>query len=113
MEAKSNNSYIEKYTYRIEWSDFEKKHLAKCLEFPSLYSLGDTIEQALGNIKKSVKDVVEQKEEKTEEIPQPFGLKRYRGHLTVRVPPEKHRELVIKSAEEGISINQYILSRLG
>lgn len=32
--------------------------------------------------------------------------------LTLRVPPEIHRKIAIKSAEEGVSINQYILSRL-
>jgi predicted HicB family RNase H-like nuclease len=32
--------------------------------------------------------------------------------LTLRVPSEKHRELAIRSAEESVSINQFILSRL-
>ena len=47
-----------------------------------------------------------------EEIPEPFGLKKYKGNLTLRVPPELHKNLAIKSAEEGISINKYILSRI-
>lgn len=32
--------------------------------------------------------------------------------ITLRVPPEVYRELAIKSAEEGVSINQFILSEL-
>jgi HicB family len=30
----------------------------------------------------------------------------------LRIPPEKHRELAVRSAEEGISLNQLIASRL-
>ena len=45
-------------------------------------------------------------------IPEPFGVRKYKGNLTLRVTPEMHRQLAIKSAEEGVSINKYILSRL-
>jgi len=50
--------------------------------------------------------------EENEEIPEPFGLKKYKGNLTLRVPVEIHRKLAIKSAEEGVSINKYILSKI-
>jgi predicted HicB family RNase H-like nuclease len=45
-------------------------------------------------------------------LPQPLGVKKFKGNLTLRIPPELHRELAIKSAEQGVSVNQYILSRL-
>jgi predicted HicB family RNase H-like nuclease len=47
-----------------------------------------------------------------EPIPEPLGLKHYKGNLTLRVSPEIHKALAIKSAEQGISINQYILSKI-
>jgi len=50
--------------------------------------------------------------EGNEEIPEPFSLKRYKGNLTLRAPIEVHRKLAIKSAEEGVSVNQYILSKI-
>jgi len=50
--------------------------------------------------------------EKKEEVPEPFGLKKFQGNLTLRTSPEKHRELAIKSAEQGLSINQYIQLKL-
>ncbi|MBN2861169.1 MAG: toxin-antitoxin system HicB family antitoxin [Sphaerochaetaceae bacterium] len=50
--------------------------------------------------------------EEKEDIPEPFGLKKYKGNLTLRVPPEIHKNLAIKSAEEGVSLNKYILSRI-
>lgn len=33
---------IRKYTYRIEWSEEDGCHVARCLEFPSLSAHGDT-----------------------------------------------------------------------
>ncbi|MCL4386574.1 MAG: type II toxin-antitoxin system HicB family antitoxin [Actinobacteria bacterium] len=107
-----NHKIIEKYTYRVEWSEEDQLHIARCLEFPSLAAHGDTAEGALKEIEKVVEEVVAWMQEENEEIPQPFGLKRYKGNLTLRIPPEVHRNLSIKSAEEGVSINQYILSKI-
>lgn len=47
-----------------------------------------------------------------ETLPEPLGVRKYKGNLTLRVPPELHRKIAIKSAEEGVSVNQWILSRL-
>ena len=106
------NKIIEKYTYRIEWSEEDKVHIAKCLEFPSLATHGETTEEALHEIEKVVEETIKWMKEDNEQIPEPLGLKKFKGNLTLRVPPEIHRELAIKSAEEGVSINQFILSKL-
>ena len=106
------NKIIEKYTYRIEWSEDDKIHIARCLEFPSLATHGDTAEEALHEIEKVVEETIKWMKEDNEQIPEPLGLKKFKGNLTLRVPPEIHRELAIKSAEEGVSINQFILSKL-
>jgi predicted RNase H-like HicB family nuclease len=106
------NNLAEKYTYRVEWSEEDNVHVARCLEFPSLMAHGDTIETALKEIEKVVVETLKWMQEESEKIPEPFGLKKYKGNLTLRIPPEVHRNLVIKSAEEGVSINQYILSKI-
>lgn len=103
---------IEKYTYRVEWSEENQLHIARCLEFPSLVAHGNTIEDALKEIEKVVEEVVVWMQEENEEIPESFGLKKYKGNLTLRVPAEVHRNLSIRSAEEGVSVNQYILSKI-
>ena len=103
---------IDKYTYRIEWSEEDGSHIARCLEFSSLAAHGDSIDEALREIEFVVKETIDWLEEEGGPVPEPFGLKKFRGHLTLRVPPEKHRELVIRSAEQGVSVNQFILSRL-
>ncbi|PIU49795.1 MAG: toxin-antitoxin system HicB family antitoxin [Desulfobacterales bacterium CG07_land_8_20_14_0_80_52_14] len=103
---------FEKYTYRIEWSEEDHCHVARCLEFPSLAAHGDTIEEVLREIKYVVVESLKWMREEGETVPKPLGLKKFKGHLSLRIPPEKHRELVIRCAEEGISLNQFILSRL-
>jgi predicted RNase H-like HicB family nuclease len=105
-------SDIKKYTYRIEWSEEDHCHVARCLEFPSLAANGDTIEEALKEIEYVVAESVKWMREEGETVPEPLGLKKYKGHHTLRIPSEKHRELAIRSAEEGVSINRFILSRL-
>jgi predicted RNase H-like HicB family nuclease len=103
---------IEKYTYRIEWSEEDQVHIARCLEFPSLATHGKTVAAALKEIEVVVAESIKWLEEDGEPVPEPLGLKKFKGNLTLRIPPEKHRELAMKSAEEGVSVNQFILSKL-
>ena len=107
-----NNKLIGKYTYRVERSEEDQLHIGRCLEFPSLAAHGATAECALKEIEKVVGEAIVWMQEENEEITEPFGLKRYKGNLTLRIPPEVHRNLSIKSAEEGVSVNQYILSKI-
>jgi predicted HicB family RNase H-like nuclease len=108
----NSHKIIEKYTYRLEWSEEDNLHIARCLEFPSLAAHGSTAEGAFKEIEKVVEEAIAWMREENEEIPEPFGLKKYKGNLTLRVPTEVHRQLAIKSAEEGVSVNQYILSKI-
>ena len=62
---------IEKYTYRIEWSEDDQCHMARCLEFPSLAAHGDTIEDALREIKYVVAESVKWMQEEGEAAPRP------------------------------------------
>ena len=107
---KKNN--VDKYIYRVEWSEEDKSHLARCLEFPSLAAHGETPDLALKEIRDVIRESLRWMEENNEPIPEPLSLRQFKGNLTLRIPPEVHRELAKKSAEEGVSINQYILSKI-
>jgi len=102
----------KKYTYRIEWSEVDQVHIARCLEFPSLAAHGATPEAALQEIEFVVAESIKWLEEESEMVPEPLGARRYKGNITLRVPPDVHRHLAILSAEQGVSINQLVLSRL-
>lgn len=103
---------IEKYTYRIEWSEEDHLHIGRCLEFTSLAAHGKSAEKALKEIKFLVSETIRLMTDGNEPVPESFGLKKFKGNLTLRISSEMHRSLAIRSAEEGVSINQYILSKL-
>ncbi|MEM9423748.1 MAG: toxin-antitoxin system HicB family antitoxin [Spirochaetota bacterium] len=102
----------EKYTYRVEWSPEDRSHIARCLEFPSLAAHGKDTQAALNEIKFVVAETLAWMQENGEVVPEPFSLKRFKGNLSLRISPELHKALSIRSAEQGVSINKYILARL-
>jgi len=106
------NSLVEKYTYKVEWSEEDGVHVASCLELPSLFAHGSSVLLALSEIQKVVAETIKWMQEEGEVIPEPFSIKHYKGNLTLRVPKTIHKRLAMKSAEEGVSINQYILTKI-
>jgi len=107
-----DNNRAEKYTYRVVWSEEDQAHIASCLEFPSLMAHGSTAKKALAEIEAAVAASIEWMQEAGEKIPESLGQRKFKGNLTLRVPAELHRVLTIRSAEEGVSLNQYILSKI-
>ena len=100
------------YTYRITWSPEDREHLGLCAEFPSLSWLASTPSAALSGIRDLVGSVLTDMQANGEPPPQPLADRTYSGRFMVRVPPETHRDLVIKAAEEGVSLNRLVSARL-
>ena len=51
-------------------------------------------------------------EKNGEEPPSPLSCRSFSGKFVVRVPPQVHRELAMRAAEERISLNRLINSKL-
>ena len=100
------------YTYRITWSPEDGEHLGLCAEFPSLSWLASTPGAALSGIQALVNGVLADMQAIDEPLPEPLADRMYSGRFMVRVPPETHRKLVIKAAEEGVSLNRLVSARL-
>ena len=100
------------YTYRITWSSEDGEHLGLCAEFPSLSWLAPSPSEALAGIQELVEGVLADMRETGESPPEPLAERTYSGRFVVRVPPEIHRALVIKAAEEGVSLNRLGSARL-
>ena len=79
---------IDRFTYRVTWSEEDQEHVGLCAEFPSLSWLAPTPEKALVGIRRLVKDTVSDLENNGEPVPEPIALKTYSGKFMVRVPPE-------------------------
>lgn len=102
----------DRYTYRVTWSEEDQEYLGLCAEFPSLSWLDESPGAALEGIRKVVAGVVTDMRETGEKIPEPIACKHYSGKFMVRIPPETHRALAIHAAEQGVSLNRYVSSKL-
>jgi predicted HicB family RNase H-like nuclease len=102
----------DRYTYRVTWSEEDQEYVGLCAEFPSLSWLARTPEAALKGIRKVIADVIKDMRKNKEPIPEPIATKGYSGKFMVRVPPEVHRNLAIKAAEQGVSLNRLASSKL-
>ena len=102
----------DRYTYRVTWSEDDNEYVGSCAEFPSLSWLAQTPETALKGIRKLVADVIKDMHDNGETVPEPIACKHYSGKFMVRVPPDVHRNLAIKAAESGVSLNRLVSSKL-
>ena len=100
------------YTYRLTWSAEDEEYAGLCAEFPSLSWLAPTQDAAFSGIRALVADCVADMEATGEIPPAPFADRAYSGRFVVRVPPETHRALAIRAAEEGVSLNRLVSASL-
>ena len=58
-------------------------------------------------------DVVADLHRNDERIPEPLSARTYSGKFNLRVGERLHRQLAMRAAEENLSLNQYVVRRLG
>jgi len=104
---------IDRYTYRVTWSEEDREHVGLCAEFPSLSWLEKNPEKALAGIRKLVRSSVKDMGANKEAVPEPISARSFSGKFMVRVPPQTHRMLAIQAAESGVSLNRLVASKLG
>ena len=102
----------DRYTYRVTWSEDDNEYVGLCAEFSSLSWLSGTPEAALKGIRKLVAEIIADMKSNDETIPEPIACRQYSGKFMVRVPPDVHRNLAIRAAESGISLNRVVSSKL-
>jgi len=102
----------DRYTYRVTWSAEDEEHVGLCLEFPSLSWLAPVPEEAFAGIRKVVRNALADMSADNETPPEPLADRAYSGKFVVRVPPQTHRALVIRAAENGVSLNRLVSSLL-
>ena len=100
------------YTYRVTWSVEDEGYVGLCAEFPLLSWLTPTQEEAFSGIRLLVADCVADMQANNETPPEPMADRTYSGKFMVRVPPETHRALAMRAAEEGVSLNRLVSARL-
>ena len=102
----------EDYTYKVFWSEEDDSFIATVAEFPRLSSIEDTQSKAFTGMVELVGFVLDEMKKEGEEPPTPLSRRRYSGEIRLRMPKEVHRRVAIEAAEQGVSINQLLLSRI-
>ena len=85
------------------------------IEIPLLkgcMSDGETIFEALENIKDAQIEWFTYMLENNLPIPEPLDLNKYSGKFVVRIPKSLHRTISEQSKMEGLSLNQYVANSL-
>jgi predicted HicB family RNase H-like nuclease len=103
---------LDKYSYRVTWSDDDCEFVGLCAEFPGLSWLSKTQDAAFKGIRKLIADVVKDMKKNNEPIPDAIATKRFSGKFMVRIPPGLHRELALGAREANVSLNRYVASKL-
>ena len=103
---------MDKYTYKVTYSQDDKEYVGLCAEFPSLSYLEPSQTKAFTGIQELVKEIVKDIKKENEAIPEPLSTKQYSGKFMVRIPPDVHRDLSILASENHISLNRLVSSKL-
>jgi predicted HicB family RNase H-like nuclease len=102
----------DRYSYRVMWSEEDAEYVGLCVEFISLSWLAGSQDEAFTGIRRLVADVLADMRANGEVPPEPIASRRFSGKFMVRVPPEVHRDLALKAAEAGVSLNRIVSTKL-
>ncbi len=112
MKKQKWQDLASKYSFRCDWSAEDEAYIGRCLELPSVVAHGSSRAQAMAECQTAVEAALEWMTDEGEDIPEPFGEKKFSGQIPLRMPEHVHRELALSAAQAGVSINQYVLSKI-
>jgi antitoxin HicB len=92
--------------------DPEGGYVAQIKDLPGCLTQGETLEETMANINEARELWIETAYEAGDDIPLPSNDDSYSGKLLVRMPKSLHRRLAETAENEGVSLNQYIVSLL-
>ena len=100
------------YTFRIFWSEDDEEWVGTVVEFPLLSYLDAEYLSAAQGIKEVVESALEILKEEGNDAPQPLMHRKFSGKFALRMTPEQHARITLEAAEQGVSINQLLVSRI-
>lgn len=103
---------MTEYTYRAEWSPEAKDYVGLCLEFRNVSARAFTPHEAIAAVERKVAEEVAAIVADDGEPPKSLTDHRYSGNFRVRVSPSLHARLVVEAAEQGVSLNQWVVHKL-
>ena len=104
----------KQYQYIIDmiWSDEDQLYIAEVPELEGCVTHGKTPEQAVKHAYKAIDSWILAAKKLKHPVPEPAVIHPVSGKFNVRLPKQIHRSLIIKAAQEQVSLNQMVLTLL-
>jgi predicted RNase H-like HicB family nuclease len=118
MNEKDIQAQVEHYAnlpYKViieRCDDQGTYYVARVVELPDLLMTGDTPEEAIAELESVKRDWMKTYLELGNKMPEPLDLRSHSGNIRVRMEPSLHSSLALMAELEGVSLNQYMVSRL-
>lgn len=103
---------MNKYGFRILWSDEDEGYIATCPEFPGLSAFGETQEEALAEGLVAQQLFIADMQERGEGLPSPLIASEFSGQTRLRLPKSLHRIAAELAAADGVSLNQFMVEAI-
>ncbi len=100
---------MQRYSFDIRWSEEDGEYVATCPSFPGLSALAETEEEALMEAKVALNLFIESYQERGVPLPEANTVQDYSGQIRTRLPKSLHGQAAKAAAEDGISLNQFIV----
>jgi antitoxin HicB len=112
MEHRDLKFYLDlRYPITIH-PDPDGGYVAEIEELPGCMTQAETIDEAFEAIEDARQVWINGTYEMGQDIPLPRDMEEYSGKILVRIPKSLHRNLAHAAKQEGVSLNQYIVSLL-
>lgn len=90
--------------------DHEEYYFGKIAELDGCHTDGDSIEELMGELEEVKREYLKIKLEHQDPIPEPNDMPS--GKIVLRMPKTLHWRLAAEAAQEGVSLNQYMIYKL-
>jgi predicted RNase H-like HicB family nuclease len=87
-------------------------YVARILELDGLMMTGETPEEAVAELESVKREWIESYLELGNKMPQPLKSRKYSGQYRIRMEPSLHEKLALLAEMEGVSLNQFMVTRL-
>jgi predicted RNase H-like HicB family nuclease len=98
------------YQMVLLWSEEDQCYVVTLPAWQNARTHGATLEQAVRNAREVLEMLIESAIKHGEPVPPPD--RRFSGNLRLRLPVSLHARLVLEAEREGVSLNQWIVSKL-
>lgn len=98
------------YQVVLQWSEKDACYVVTLPAWQNARTHGSTLEEAARNAGDVLSLLIESAERNGERLPPPE--RRYSGNLRLRLPTSLHGRLAREAEREGVSLNQWIVTKL-